>query len=49
MSSLRVSVLMPVYNTIPEFLTQAVNSILSQTFTRFELLIYDDGSTRETH
>lgn len=42
-----VSVLMPVYNTAPEYLSQAMESILSQTFTRFELLIYDDGSTRE--
>lgn len=42
-----ISVLMPVYNTAPEYLSQAVESILSQTFTRFELLIYDDGSTRK--
>ena len=46
---MNVSVLMPVYNTKPEYLSQAIDSILSQTFSRFELLIYNDGSTnRET-
>ena len=41
----RVSVLMPVYNTRPEHLREAVDSILTQTFTDFELLILNDGST----
>ncbi len=40
----RVSVLMPVYNDRP-YLRQAVDSILTQTFTDFELLIINDGST----
>lgn len=40
----RVSVLMPVYNA-ERYLAQAVKSILDQTFTDFELLIIDDGST----
>jgi glycogen synthase len=39
-----VSVLMPVYNCAP-YLTQAIDSILAQTFTDFEFLILDDGST----
>ena len=47
MTSPRLSVLMPVYNTEPEYLSQAIDSILSQSFTQFEFLIYDDGSTRE--
>lgn len=38
----KVSVLMPVYNTDEECLRVAVDSILSQTFTDFELLILDD-------
>ncbi|MBR6054954.1 MAG: glycosyltransferase family 2 protein [Bacteroidales bacterium] len=42
-----VSVLMPVYNTEPEYLSQAIESILSQTYSDFELLIYDDASVRE--
>ena len=39
-----ITVLMPVYNAGP-FLSQAVDSILKQTFTVFEFLIIDDGST----
>ena len=40
----RLSVLMPLYNG-EHFLPEALESILSQTFTDFELLIVDDGST----
>lgn len=40
----RVSVIMPVYNS-EQFLEPAVMSILSQTFTNFELIVVDDGST----
>ena len=43
----KLSVLMPVYNTNPEYLSQAIDSVLSQSFSQFEFLIYDDGSTRE--
>jgi len=39
-----VSVLMPVYNAAP-YIAEAVRSILEQTFTDFELLIFNDGST----
>lgn len=35
---------MPVYNAAP-FLNQAIDSILSQTFENFDLLIINDGST----
>lgn len=41
----RVSVLMAVYNTPPEYLREAIDSILAQTFTDFEFLILNDGST----
>ena len=44
MSTPLVSVLMPVYNGEP-YLREAVESILNQTFTDFELLIIDDAST----
>src|SRR4051812_26679567 len=39
-----VSVLMAVYNG-EQYLREAVNSILSQTFKDFEFIIIDDGST----
>lgn len=42
---MKVSVLMPIYNTREEFLRPAIESILNQTFTDFEFLIIDDAST----
>lgn len=39
-----ISVIVPVYN-VENFLPRCINSILSQTFTDFELLLIDDGST----
>ncbi len=39
-----VTVLMPVYNGA-KYLSEAIESILSQSFTDFELLIINDGST----
>jgi glycosyltransferase involved in cell wall biosynthesis len=42
--SVRFSVLLPVYNR-EKYLRQAVDSVLNQTFTDFELLAIDDGST----
>ncbi len=41
----RISVLMPVYNTKPEHLHEAIDSILAQSFTDFEFLILNDCST----
>ncbi len=43
----KVSVLMPVYNG-EHYLNQAVDSILHQSFTDFEFLIINDGSTDRT-
>ena len=43
-SMARLSVLMTVYNGFP-YLPAAVESILGQTYTDFELVIVDDGST----
>jgi len=43
----RVSIGMPVYNG-ENFLREACDSILAQTFTDFELLISDNGSTDAT-
>lgn len=39
-----ISVILPVYNA-EAYLRQAIDSVLAQTFTDFELLIVDDGST----
>ena len=42
-----ISVILPVYNGA-QFIVEAVTSILSQTYTSFELLVIDDGSTDAT-
>ncbi|MBW1676052.1 MAG: glycosyltransferase [Deltaproteobacteria bacterium] len=47
MTSPKVSVIMSVYNGEP-YLREAVESILNQTFTDFEFIIIDDGSTGST-
>ena len=39
-----VSVIMPVYNT-EQYLTEAVESVIGQSFTDWELILVDDGST----
>lgn len=40
----QISVIVPVYNT-EKYLHRCIDSILAQTFTDFELLLVDDGST----
>lgn len=42
-----ITVLMPAYNG-EDFIGEAIRSVLDQTFTDFELLIIDDGSTDNT-
>jgi hypothetical protein len=42
-----VSVVLPVYNC-PQYVGEAIDSILAQTFGGFELILIDDGSTDET-
>lgn len=39
-----VSIIVPVYNT-EQYLSRCIDSILAQTFTDFELILIDDGST----
>ena len=40
----KISIIIPVYN-VERYLQQCIDSILTQTFTDFELLLIDDGST----
>lgn len=42
-----ITVLMPTYNCA-EYISDAIRSILNQTYKNFEFLIIDDGSTDET-
>ena len=42
-----ISVLMPMYNA-SAYLRESLESVLNQTFTMFELLVIDDGSTDDS-
>jgi glycosyltransferase involved in cell wall biosynthesis len=42
-----ISVIMPAYNA-SDFIGEALDSILSQTFQQFEIIVVDDGSTDNT-
>ena len=42
-----VSVVIPTYNRAP-FLAEAIESVLGQSFTEYEILVADDGSTDDT-
>lgn len=44
---MNITVLMSVYDEKPEYLYQAIKSILEQTFSDFEFLIVDDCSSKE--
>lgn len=40
----KFSIIVPVYNVEP-YLVRCIESVLSQTFNDFELILVDDGST----
>lgn len=44
---MKISVIVPVYN-VQKYLEECVQSILNQTFSDFELLLIDDGSTDQS-
>lgn len=43
-----LSIIVPVYN-VEKYLHRCIDSILAQTFTDFELILVDDGSTDESN
>ena len=47
MLKLLLSIIMPAYNA-EKFISQAIQSILDQTYNNFELIIINDGSTDKT-
>lgn len=44
---MRFSVIIPVYNKAP-FVAKAIQSVIAQTFTDYELVVMDDGSVDES-
>jgi teichuronic acid biosynthesis glycosyltransferase TuaG len=44
---IKISVIMPAFN-VESFISEAIESVICQTFTNWELIIIDDGSTDNT-
>ena len=43
-----ISVIMCLYNTKEKYLREAIESVLNQTYSGFEFIIIDDGSTNDS-
>jgi len=43
----KISVIDPVYN-VEQYLPRCIESIIAQTFSNFELLLIDDGSSEKS-
>ena len=41
----KVSVIIPVYNVKPEYIQEAIESVLNQTYKNIEIIVVNDGST----
>ena len=41
---IKVSVIVPVYN-VEEYIEECIQSVIMQTYTNYELILVDDGST----
>ena len=47
MNNPRISILMPVFNE-EKYISEAIESVIYQTYSNFELIIIDDGSIDKT-
>ena len=43
----KISIIVPVYNS-EQYLSQCIDSVINQTFTDWELILINDGSTDQS-